>query len=58
MKGLQSKIILAIGAIHAVEEGGKFDELMTRIQKIEVEDLLLGHILLDKRYDGIVTQQL
>ena len=45
-KTFYPKIILAVRAFDAVEEGGEFDELVPRVEKIEVKDLLPGHKLL------------
>ena len=50
-KGFQAKIILAIGTFHAVKEGGDFNELVPRVEEIEVENLLSSHIVYDLRYD-------
>ena len=42
-KAFQPEIILAIRAFHAVEKRGEFDELVPRVEKIEVENLLPCH---------------
>ena len=43
-KGFYAEIVLAAGALDAVEEGGDVDEFVPRIQKIEIEDLLSCHM--------------
>lgn len=42
-KGLDAEIIFAAGAFDAVEEGGQFDELAARVEKVVIEYLLACH---------------
>ena len=50
-KGFQTEIILAVRPLDAVEERGEFDEFVPRIKKIEVEDLLLGHMFVGRKIE-------
>jgi hypothetical protein len=49
-KSDQAEILLAAGTFDAVKEGGDFNQLVTGIEKVEVEGLLLGHTSL-KEYN-------
>jgi hypothetical protein len=42
-KGFQAEIVFAFTAFYAIEEGGDVNELVPRVQKIEVENFLPCH---------------
>ena len=51
------EIILPGGAFSAVEKCRQIHELVPRIQKVEVEDLLPCHTFVDGIYGGMVAGQ-
>ena len=51
-EGLQAKIIFAAGALGAVKKRGKFDELVPRVEKVEIKDLLPCHSFVGRKIEG------